>query len=152
MENVFLFKGNRLCVLKCGFREILIQELHGGALGGHFGIEKTCSMLKKHYYWLSMSKDVEHFVKRCSTYQLAKSNLRPQGLHPPLPVIQRPWGDVSLDFIMGLLRTQARKDSIVVVVDMFSKIAHFVACYTTNDASHIPNLYFKEIVLLHSIL
>ena len=36
---------------KCGFRELLIQELYDGALARYFGIEKICSMLKDHYYW-----------------------------------------------------------------------------------------------------
>ena len=73
LEHGFLFKGTRLCIPKCGFRELLNQEVHGGALARHFGIEKTCSMLKEQYYWLSMSKDMEHFVKRCFTCQQAKS-------------------------------------------------------------------------------
>jgi len=64
LDNGFLLKGTRLCMPKCGFRELLIQELHGGALDGHFGIQKTCTMLKEHYYWPSMSKDVEHYVRR----------------------------------------------------------------------------------------
>jgi len=100
----FLFKGVRLCIPKCGFRELLIQELHGGALAGHFGVEKTCSMLKEHYYWPKMSKDVEHFVKRCSVCQVAKSHVLPHGLYSPLPVPLSPWEDVSLDFITGLPR------------------------------------------------
>ena len=50
VQEGFLFKGTQLCIPKCGFREPLIQELHGGALAGHFGVEKTCSMLKEHYY------------------------------------------------------------------------------------------------------
>ena len=151
LENGFLFKGNRLCIPKCGFRELLIQELHGGALAGHFGIEKTCSMLKEHYFWPRMSRDVEHFIKRCSTCQLAKDHIRPQGLYTPLPVPQGPWEDVSLDFITGLPRTQRHQDSIMVVVDRFSKMAHFLACHTTFDASQVANLYFKEIVRLHGI-
>ena len=129
----------------------MIQELHGGALVGHFGVEKTCSMLKEHYFWPKMSRDVEHLIKRCSTCQLAKDHIRPQGLYTPLPVPQGPWEDVSLDFITGLPRTQRHKDSIMVVVDRFSKMAHFVACHATFDASEVANLYFKEIVRLHGI-
>ena len=151
LEHGFLFKGTWLCIPKSGFWELLIQELYGGALAGHVGIEKMCSMLKEHYYWPNMSKDVEHFVRRCSTCQLTKSHLWPQGLYSPLPVPHGPWEDVSLDFITGLPRTQRHKESIMVVVDSFSKIAHFVACHTTNDASHVANLYFKEIVRLHGL-
>jgi len=146
LENGFPFKGNWLCFPKCGFRELLIQELHEGALAGHSGAEKTCSMLKEDYFWPKMSRDVEHFIKRCPTCQLAKNHIRPQGLYTPLPVPQGPWEDVSLDFITGLPRTQRHKDSIMVVVDRFSKMAHFVACHTTFDASQVLNLYFKETV------
>jgi len=70
-EQGFLFKGTRLCIPEGGTRELLIKEVPGGALPGHFGIEKTCSMLKEHYYCAKMTKDVEHLVKGCSTYQLA---------------------------------------------------------------------------------
>jgi len=151
LGNGFLFKRNRLCIPECGFRELLIQELHGGALASNFGVEKTCSMLKEHYFWPTMSSDVEHFIKRCSTCQLANDHIRPQGLYTPLSVPQGPWEHVSLDFITGLPRTQRHKDSIMVVVDRFSKMAHFVACHTTFDASQVANLYFKEIVRLHGI-
>jgi len=50
LEHGFLFKGNWRCIPKCGFKELFIQELHEGTLAGHFGIEKTCSMLKERYY------------------------------------------------------------------------------------------------------
>jgi len=76
-------------------------------------------MLKEHYCWPKMSKDVQHFVKRCSKCQMAKSHVLSRDLYTPLPAPLAPWEDVSLDFIMGLPWTQRSKDSIMVAVDRF---------------------------------
>jgi len=39
----------------------------------------------------------------------------------------------------------------MVVVNRFTKTAHFIASHKANDASHITNLYFKEIIGLHGV-
>ena len=140
IKDGFLFKGNRLCIPECGVRELLIREVHSGDIAGHFGVHKTMDLIR----------DVQSVVSRCATCQKAKSTFS-KGLYTPLPVAEIPWDSVSMDFIIGLPRTQRGKDSIMVVVDRFSKMAHFIPMHKTDDAQHVADLYFKEIVRLHGV-
>ena len=89
-------------------------------------------------------------IARCRTCCISKTWAQNLGLYTPLPVPEAPWLEVSMDFVVGLPKTQRNKDSVV-VVDCFSKLAHFIPCNKTHDASYISDLYLNEIVRLHGI-
>ena len=142
----YLFKKDKLCVPKSSVRELLVRETHGGGLMGHFGVKKTLNILHEHFYWQKMKHDVRAVCDKCIACRQAKSRVMPHGEYIPVPVPNQPWTDISMDFVLGLPWSQSGKDSIFMVVDRFSKMAHFIACFKTKDAQHIAKLFFKEIV------
>lgn len=66
----------------------------------------------------------------------------------PLQLPYSIWEDLSLNFIMGLPKTWRGNNLIMVVVDRFSKLAHFIYCKKTSNALNIATLFFNEIVRL----
>lgn len=151
LQNGLLFKGNQLCVPRGSMRENLIQEKHNGSLSGHFGINKTLDLVQRYYYWPRLPRDVRRYVEKCGVCQRAKGGSSNASLYQPLPVPNRPWECVRMDFVVGLPKTKTGMDSIYVVVDRFSKMSHFIPCRTTHDASYISHLFFKEIVRIHGL-
>ncbi|KAF8054126.1 hypothetical protein N665_1346s0001 [Sinapis alba] len=149
-HDEFLFRDKRLCIPQGSMRDLILREAHGGGLMGHFGRDKTLSIVAEHFFWPHLRRDVEKLCARCIVCLKAKSRLHPHGLYMPLPIPDLPWVDISMDFVLGLPKIR-NKDSIFVVVDRFSKMAHFIPCTKTNDASQTADLFFKEVVKLHGI-
>jgi hypothetical protein len=56
-----------------------------------------------------------------------------------------------MDFIVGLLRTQSGYDSIWVIMDRLTKVAHFIPVKTTYSKSQLAELYMSRIVCLHGV-
>ena len=73
------------------------------------------------------------------------------GLLQPLPVPQWKREDISMDFVVGLPRSQQGHDAIWVFVDRLTKTAHFIAYSMTYSVEHLNRLYIQHIVCLHGV-
>ncbi|GJR68519.1 putative CCCH-type zinc finger family protein [Tanacetum coccineum] len=148
VQDGFLFKGLQLCIPDCSLREKVVVELHSL---GHFGPDKGIVLVERKYCWPKLRRDITRHVERCQVCQHSKGVSTNVGLYTPLPVPSSPRNDVSMDFVLGLPGTQRRKYYIMVVVDRFSKMANFILCRKTMDASNVADLYFKEVFHLHGL-
>ena len=86
--------------------ENLVQEKHNGGLDGHFGIDKTLGKLSRFFFWPKMKENVQRYMNKCRICQHVKGRSHNARLYMPLPIPNKPWDSVSLDFFLGLLRTQ----------------------------------------------
>jgi transposase InsO family protein len=96
-----------------------------------------------------MKRNVAKYVALCDTCQRVKSeHQRPAGLLQPLKIPEWKWEEISMDFIVALAHTQSGYDSIWVIVDCLTKVAHFILVKTTYTSAKFTELYMARIVCL----
>jgi hypothetical protein len=145
-------KGHQIWIANnSALRSKLISLFHSSDLGGHSGVQGTYLRLKKHFCWKGQRQDVDAFVKQCQICQQAKHELsHPAGLLQPLPVPEGEWQDITMDFIEGLPKSDGY-DTILVVVDRFSKYAHSIPLHHPFTAPTVAQAIFDNVVKLHSL-
>jgi len=103
----------------------VLQFVHCNPAAGHSGYERTMQRARRDFYWRGMKQSIKKFIRECLICQQNKQeNTSPSGLLQPLPIPNRIWFDISLDFVEGLPISHGHS-VILVVVDRLSKYAHF---------------------------
>jgi hypothetical protein len=99
-----------------------------------------------------MKREIAQYVSECDTCQRIKaSHLKSDGALKPLSIPSWKCDDISMDFIVGLPNTSRHHDSIWVIVDRLTKVAHFLPVHTTDKAQKYAELYIDRIVCLHGL-
>ena len=129
--------------------EIIIDHAHN--IIGHFGQFKTSQYIRRYFWWQSMSHDIESYCKTCSTCMTSKdTNSKLTGLLHTLPIPERPWQSIGLDF-MGPLPKSNDFDYLLVVIDQLTSQVHLVPTTTMVTTRGITWLILKEVLRLHGI-
>jgi len=80
IQEGYPFKHNKPCIPRELLRELLVSKAHGGALVGHFGLNKANEIPKEYFYWHKIWGDVHKIILACFICHKTKSDFR-QGLY-----------------------------------------------------------------------
>jgi hypothetical protein len=151
-EGVLWYNG-RLCIPNIEeLKQSILKEAHDTPYSIHPRGTKMYQDLKEPFWWHGMKREIALFIARCDVCQHVKAeHQRPAGLLQLLKIPLWKWEEVSMDFITGLPTSQRGHDSIWVIVDGLTKVAHFIPVKTADHGNRLAELYISRIVSLHGV-
>jgi transposase InsO family protein len=149
LRNNLLFRYDKLYIPECSYRLDIIKNRHDSLSAGHYGSRKTIELITRDYWWPKLDQFVKDYISTCGECLRSKSSRHlPYGPLNPLPTASAPWQIVTLDFVVKLPLSN-NHDSILVVVDTFTKMAHFIPVKETITAEQTAKTYLAHIFKLH---
>ncbi len=132
-------------------RTPLIHTTHTSLGTGHPGANATLSLLRDRFWWPNMARDVRRFVQGCPDCAISKSSRHlPAGKILPLPIPNRPWSHLGVDFITDLPVSDGNT-CILVIIDRFSKFCHLIPLTGLPTALQTAELLFNQVVRYYGI-
>ncbi|QRW08587.1 Retrotransposable element Tf2 protein [Ceratobasidium sp. AG-Ba] len=148
-EDLLWYEGRIVIPENKEIRLAILEMHHDNPIAGHQGQARTLELISRRYYWPAMKQQVNRFVETCEICQRSKGH-KQYAPQKPLPIPQKPWEDIAYDFIVKLPESQGM-DSILVVIDRFSRQAHFIPCLESTNAEGVADLFIKEVWKLHGL-
>ena len=152
LKDGLLFHSSKLFIpFQPALRSLLLQEFHNSPTGGHSGIRATINRLASTFAWPKLKSEVTSFIQQCHICQQVNyPTHKSYGLLQPLPIPANAWQDVSMDFITHLPLSQG-KTAIWVIIDRFTKFAHFIPLPPNFGAVLLATLFLQNIYRLHGM-
>jgi hypothetical protein len=132
--------------------QTVLESEHDSKIVGHFGQDKTIELIRRNFWWPRMDETIIDYIQSCVECQKDKAARHQKyGLLQPLELPYAPWRSIAMDFITDLPESSGC-DQLWVVVDRFTKMAHFIPLQkdgkTTEDLARI---FAREIWKLHGL-
>ena len=133
-------------------RTRVIQETHDSTLAGHPGRDLTKSLISRKFTWPGLSQDVRRFLRNCDVCgRTAVWREKRRGLLKPLPIPDRMWNELSVDFVTGLPPSGPDKaTTVMVITDRLFKSVIFEAMASTT-AKDVANRMLYCLVRHHGL-
>ena len=149
MQNGLLLYKGKIFLGSCDvLKAAVLQQVHDNPLEGHLGFLKTLHKVQRDFYWPGLRSDVKKHVKECDVCQRLKyETCHVVGLLQPLPIPNKPWLHISMDFVEGLPKSQS-KDVVLVAVDRLTKFVHFIPLSHLYTAAKVANLCLQHVFKL----
>jgi hypothetical protein len=148
-QGIIRYKGCIWLGSNTHLQQQVIAALHESPVGGHSGVPVTFQKIHKLFYSPKMRTDIWAYVQSCSVCAQDKlDRAKYPGLLSPLPVPRSSWEHISMDFVEGL-PTSGHANAIMVVVDRYSKFAHFIALHHPFLIASVSRLFIDNIYRLY---
>ncbi|MBW0560090.1 hypothetical protein O181_099805 [Austropuccinia psidii MF-1] len=129
----------------------ILQKRHDSPLSGHPGQDKTLKLVKQDFHWSDMTQFIKDYVSSCQQCSRNKNiHHNKFGILKPLQIPNGPWICLSMYFINQLPLSNSF-DSILVIVDRFSKRAVFIAKMSSITSLELAHLFIKNIFSRHCL-
>ena len=143
LSRIYVPKGGDL-------KRRILYEFHDASMAGHPSVNRTIARVLSKFYFPDARVFVKNYVDECIICKRAKAIQQNKAAIDPLPVPSHPWHTCGMDFITSLPLCSGF-DSVLVVVDHLTRLAHFIPCSSTITASETADIFVKDIIRLHGI-
>jgi hypothetical protein len=138
-------------------QEGIIRQHHDDPVHGHPGVSRTMELIQRNYQFKNMKDKVSSYIKKCADCQRNKhSTHAPYGEMQPMELPREPWTNISMDFVTGLPlskdpATELSYDSILVIVDRFTKYAIMIPFRRDYNAQQLAYVIKDRLIRDHGI-